>query len=59
MGMFGFSRIIFDRTAIEALGYCYFKYGQLNSTNGDTSTLSLTLPVYIDVNFMMGMKSFG
>lgn len=24
---FGFSRMIFDKTAIENLGYCYFKYG--------------------------------
>lgn len=29
MTTFGFSRIIFDRTAIQALGFCYFEYGQL------------------------------
>ncbi len=27
MNQFGFSRIIFDKTAIQALGFCYFQYG--------------------------------
>lgn len=27
MNQFGFSRIIFDKTAIQALGFCYFQFG--------------------------------
>jgi hypothetical protein len=58
MYRFGFSRIIFDKTAIEALGYKFFQYGQLDSINSDTSTLTLITSPYFDNNFMMGLKLF-
>ncbi len=58
MTVFGFSRIIFDKTAIQALGFCYFQYGLLESTNGNTSPLTFSTTPFISNNFMMGMKSF-
>jgi hypothetical protein len=56
--VFGFSRIIFDKTSIEALGYQYFSYGELDSVNGDSSPLTFQTIPYIDGNFMLGMKSW-
>lgn len=56
---FGFSRIIFDKTAIEALGYCYFQFGELRATNGDNNPLTFTTSPFFANNFMLGMKSFS
>ena len=45
---FGFSRIIFDKTAIESIGYNYFNYGVLSALNSNSSTLSVTLdPLFL------------
>lgn len=55
---FGFSRIIFDKTAIENLGYCYFDYGEIISLNGNISSLSINFNIYLSTNFMFGLKSF-
>ena len=58
MYAFGFSRMIFDKTAIEALGFCFFQFGELQATNGNTNPLTLTTTPFFSTNFMMGMKSF-
>jgi hypothetical protein len=55
---FGFSRIIFDKTAIQALGYCFFQYGEVTGINGNNSALTFTTTPFFANNFMMGMKSF-
>ena len=48
MYKFGFSRIIYDKTAIEALGYNYFNYGKLNSYYSNSSSLEVTLdPLFL------------
>ena len=56
---FGFSRMIFDKTAIEALGYCFFQFGELQALNGNTSPLTFTTNPFFANNFMMGMKCFN
>ena len=58
MYAFGFSRMIFDKTAIEALGFCFFQFGELQATNGNASPLTFTTTPFFSTNFMMGMKSF-
>ena len=40
----GFSRIIFDKTAIEALGSDYFNYGIISSTNNNVASLATVIP---------------
>ena len=55
----GFSRLIFDKTAIEAMGNDYFNYGVVQSLNNNSSTLSTTIPPdIIPSNFFYGMHSF-
>lgn len=52
----GFSRLIFDKTAIEALGSDYFNYGIVVS---QTNNLSTTIPPdIITENLYYGMHSF-
>lgn len=58
MYTFGFSRIIFDKTVIEALGYCFFQFGELRATNGNVSPLTFSTSPFFANNFLMGMKSF-
>lgn len=40
----GFSRLIFDKTAIEAMGNDYFNYGIVESINNDNSALNIIIP---------------
>ena len=40
----GFSRLIFDKTDIEAMGNDYFNYGIIHSFNNNATTLSTTIP---------------
>ncbi len=40
----GFSRLIFDKTAIEAMGNDYFNYGIVDSLNNDPNTLQTIIP---------------
>ena len=56
----GFSRLIFDKTAIEALGNDYFNYGIVTATNNNNSQLSTIIPPeIIPSNFFYGMHSFA
>ena len=56
----GFSRLIFDKTAIEALGNDYFNYGIVASTNDNTPALQTTIPPdIIPSNLFFGMHSFN
>ena len=56
----GFSRIIFDKTAIEAMGNDYFNYGIVTSTNDNTPALQTTIPPdIIPFNLYYGMHSFN
>lgn len=59
MYSFGFSRIIFDKTAIESLGECFFRFGELQATNNNDSPLTFTTNPFFSANFMLGMKSFN
>lgn len=54
----GASRIIFDKTAIEAGGYYYFEYGEMISLNSNISALTYTPNLFQSNSFMMGMTSF-
>jgi hypothetical protein len=40
----GFSRLIFDKTAIEAMGNDYFNYGMVLPINSNFLTFSTTIP---------------
>ena len=56
----GFSRLIFDKTAIEALGNDYFNYGIVYSLDNDPSSLLTTIPPdIIPSNLFYGMHSFN
>jgi len=56
----GFSRMIFDKTAIEALGSDYFNYGIVYSTNNNATALSTTIPPdIIPSNLFYGLHSFN
>ena len=55
----GFSRIIFDKTAIEALGNDYFNYGTVTSNNDNIPGLTTTIPPdIIPSNLFYGLHSF-
>jgi len=55
----GFSRLIFDKTAIEALGNDYFNYGVVQSLNSNDATWCTTIPPdIIDNNLYYGIHSF-
>lgn len=55
----GFSRLIFDKTAIEALGNDYFHYGIVSAVNNNSPDLSVTIPPdIIPANFYLGLHSF-
>ncbi len=56
----GFSRLIFDKTGIEALGNDYFNYGIVSATNNNSTQLSTIIPPDIlPANFYYGMHSFS
>lgn len=56
----GFSRLIFDKTAIEAMGNDYFNYGIVSSLNNNAATLATTIPPdIIPSNLFYGMHSFN
>jgi len=53
------TRIIFDKTAIEATGNDYIDYGIVASTNNNASALSTTIPPNIlPSNLFYGIHSF-
>jgi len=53
------SRMIFDKTAIEAMGSDYFDYGIVTSTDNNATALSTTIPPNIlPANLFFGMHSF-
>jgi len=53
------SRMIFDKTAIEAMGNDYFDYGVASSINNNASALSTTIPPNIlPANLFYGVHSF-
>jgi hypothetical protein len=55
----GFSRLIFDKTAIEALGNDYFHYGIVTSTNDNATQLLINIPPdIIPENLFFGLHSF-
>ena len=55
----GFSRMIFDKTAIEALGDDYFNYGIVSSTSNSQPALATTIPPdIIPANLFYGLHSF-
>lgn len=55
----GFSRLIFDKTAIEALGNDYFNYGVISSTNNNNAAFSTTIPPnIIPSNLYYSLHSF-
>lgn len=55
----GFSRLIFDKTAIEALGNDYFHYGIVQALNNNSSALFTTIPPNIlPANLYYGLHSF-
>lgn len=55
----GFSRLIFDKTAIEALGNDYFNYGIVAATDNNSTQLSTTIPPDIlPANLYYGLHSF-
>lgn len=55
----GFSRLIFDKTAIEALGSDYFNYGIIGAIDNNSSQLSTTIPPDIlPANLYYGLHSF-
>ena len=54
------SRMIFDKTAIEAMGVNYFDYGVIASSNNNNSALSVIIPPSIlPSNLFYGMHSFS
>ena len=56
----GFSRLIFDKTAIEALGNDYFHYGIVASTNDNATALATVIPPdIIPTNLFFGLHSFN
>ncbi len=56
----GFSRLIFDKTAIEALGNDYFNYGIVSSLDNNDATLTTIIPPdIIPANLFYGMHSFN
>lgn len=56
----GFSRLIFDKTAIENMGYEFFNYGVVTATNNNNAALSTTIPPDIlSNNLFYGMHSFN
>lgn len=40
------------------MGYCFFQFGELQATNGNTATLAFSTSPFFASNFMLGMKSF-
>jgi len=55
----GFSRLIFDKTAIESMGNDYFNYGIISSINNNATTLSTIIPPdIITSNLYYGLHSF-
>jgi hypothetical protein len=56
----GFSRLIFDKTAIEAMGSDYFNYGIVYATNNSTAALATVIPPdIIPENLYYGLHSFN
>jgi hypothetical protein len=55
----GISRFVFDQTAIQNLGYCFFSFGTVVATNGDYSPLTWNTSPYFPNNYMMGMLMFN
>ena len=56
----GFSRLIFDKTAIEAMGNDYFNYGIIYSLSNNNATLLTTIPPdIIPTNLCYGLHSFN
>ena len=52
-------RIIFDKSAIEAMGNNYLKYGIISSTNNNNTTLYTTiLPDILHGSLFYGLHSF-
>lgn len=58
MSKLGFYRIIFDKTAIENIGYNFFHYGSLESYDNNQSALSVDLNPFFIENAIVGLKSF-
>lgn len=58
MYQFGATRMIFDKTAIEAEGYYYFTYGCITATNSDTSPLTFIINPFFSGAYMLGLNSF-
>lgn len=56
---FGASRLIFDKTTIEADGYYYFSYGSISATNSNTSSLTFATNPYFSGSYMLGLNSFA
>ena len=56
---FGISRFVFDQTAIQNLGYCYFSFGTVKAKNGDYSPLTWNVNPYFPNNYMIGMQMFN
>ena len=54
---YSYSRLIFDKTAIESLTYCYFTYGEIYGSNNIFTGLTLTTNPYFNNNFIFGLKS--
>lgn len=55
----GFSRLIFDKTAIEALGNDYFNYGIVSASNNNSTALNTIIPPdIISANLYYGLHSF-
>ena len=53
------SRMIFDKSAIEAMGNNYFAYGIISSTNNNNTALSTIIPPDIlPANLFYGLHSF-
>ena len=56
----GFSRLIFDKTVIEAMGNDYFDYGIVDSLKNNATALSTVIPPdIIPSNLFYGMHSFN
>jgi hypothetical protein len=56
---YGLSRILFDQTQIQDLGYSYFTFGTLIGKNSDYSPFTFDSLPFFPSNCMVGLQTFN